>query len=64
MNVRDKVGEHLESYFNHFTRVSNSGIQLNVFFIISLKTHFLLKFTRPSVEGFLEIYIVASHLYN
>ena len=65
MNVRDKVGGHFGSYFNHLTRVSN---KMTMFFSIRYfpNTHFLLKFTRPSVECFLEIYIVASHshLYN
>ena len=41
-----------------------SPIKWQCFFHYFPNTHFLLKFTRPSVECFLEIYIVASHLYN
>ena len=43
-----------------------SPIKWQCFFHYFPNTHFLLKFTRSSVECFLEIYIVASHshLYN
>ena len=64
MNVRDKVGGHFESYFNHLTRVSN---KMTMFFSLFPEHTFSIKiYTIFSIECFLEIYIVASHshLYN
>ena len=40
MNVRDKVGGHFESYFNHLTRVSN---KMTMFFSLFPEHTFSIK---------------------